>query len=102
MPNIYLTCRMRVREYPSLSAPVVEIREKNQIIEVTELIPETDGYIWFKIENGYIANVDEVFYHADDYPDTTALNDFIDRWLDMSLISTTKAIEELKKTLDSF
>lgn len=102
MPNIYLTCRMRVREYPSLSAPVLEVREKNQIIEVSELVPETDGYIWFKIENGYIANVDEVFYHSDSYCDSGPLKTFITDILDTSLESTINTVANIEKALEKF
>ena len=102
MNNIYLTCRMNLRQYPSLEAPVLKVLEKNQILPVIEIIPEKDGYIWFRTTQGYVANVDEVFYHANDYPDTTAIKQYINDWLDGSLVATCKSIEEVKKALESF
>ena len=62
MNSIYLTCRMNLRQTPSLQGQVLTILEKNQILPVIETTEEIDGYVWFRTPEGYVANVDEVFY----------------------------------------
>ena len=103
MNKIYLTCRMRVRQAPSLKAEVLTILEKNQIIPVIELTEKIDGYIWFKTPQGYVANVDGVFYHAGKYDSNNEkIKSFIEDILKRSLQTTTSTIDEIMKALDKF
>lgn len=81
---------------------IVEVKAKNQVIPVMGMTEPIDGYIWFQTPFGYIANVDEVFYHAESYMDTSGLKDFFVNFLDNSLKSTQLAIKDIKKVLDSF
>lgn len=103
MNNIYLTCRMRVRQAPSLLAEVLTILEKNQIIPVIEITEEIDGYVWFKTPQGYIANIDNVYYHAEKYEtNNDKIKNFIKDILNNSLKQTASSIEEIIKALDNF
>ena len=54
-----------MRRTPSLKGEVFEVKERNQIIPVLDITEEIDGYVWFHVPGGYIANVEEVFLHAD-------------------------------------
>lgn len=101
MNKIYLTCRMRVRQAPTLSSDVIKILEKDQIIPVIDIMPKCDGYFWFKVEDGYVANIEEVFYHSDDYHDTRPIKIYVSDILDQSVDQTARAVDEIKKTLDA-
>lgn len=103
MNSIYLTCRMNLRQTPSLQGQVISILEKNQIIPVIETTEEIDGYIWFRTPQGYVANVDEVFYHADKYDSNNEkIKSFIEDLLTRSLEATSSTINEIIKALDKF
>ena len=103
MNNIYLTCKMSVRQAPSLKAEVLTILEKNQIIPVIEITEKIDGYIWFKTPQGYIANIDNVYYHAEKYEtNNDKIKNFIKDILNNSLKQTASSIEEIIKALDNF
>ena len=103
MNSIYLTCRMKLRDKASLSGKVIKILEANQIIEVHSITEESDGYVWFNVGQGYVANVDEVFYHSDAYQGKTSeLKKFIIKVLDDSVNNTNEIIKEMKKALERF
>ena len=78
-----------MRRTPSLKGEVIEVKERNQIIPVLDMTEEIDGYVWFHVPGGYIANVEEVFLHAEDV-------------LDSSLKATSQTVNEIKKALDKF
>lgn len=101
--SIYLTCRMHLRKTPSLQGQVFTILEKNQILPVIETTEEIDGYVWFRTPEGYVANVDEVFYHADKYDaNNDKIKNFIGDILEKSLEATSSTIGEIIKALDKF
>lgn len=103
MNSIYLTCRMNLRQAPSLQSEVVAILEKNQIIPVIEITEEIDGQVWFRTPKGYVANVDKVFYHANKYDSNNdKIKSFIGDILKQSLQTTTSTIDEIIKALDKF
>lgn len=103
MNNIYLTCRMHLRKTPSLQGQVLAILEKNQILPVLETTEEIDGYVWFRTPEGYVANIDEVFYHADKYDiNNDKIKSFIGDILKKSLEATSSTINEIMKALDKF
>ena len=104
MNSIYLTGRMNMRRTPSLKGEVIEVKERDQIIPVLDLTEEIDGYVWFHVPGGYIANVNEVFFHAPRYEtgDTDRIRDFIKDVLDDSLEATSKTISQIKTALDKF
>lgn len=103
MNSIYLTCRMKLRQTPSLQGQVLTILEKNQILPVIETTEEIDGYVWFRTPQGYVANVDEVFYHADKYDaNNDKIKSFIEDILKRSLQDTSSTIDEIMKALDKF
>ena len=94
---------MNLRQTPSLQGQVISILEKNQIIPVIETTEEIDGYIWFRTPQGYVANVDEVFYHADKYDSNNEkIKNFIEDLLTRSLEATSSTINEIIKALDKF
>jgi len=102
--SIYLTCKMNMRRTPSLKGEVIEVKERNQIIPVLDITEEIDGYVWFHVPGGYIANVEEVFLHAERYEtgDNEKIRSFISDVLDSSLKATSKTVNEIKKALDKF
>lgn len=102
MNSIYLTCNMRLRKEPSTASETLIVLEKNQIIEVEEIVPGSDGMLWFKVDGGYVANIDEVFYHSDSYSDSTALKAFIIGILDSSVQTTINTVNDIEKALDQF
>ena len=103
MNNIYLTCRMKLRQTPSLQGKVLSILEKNQIIPVIETTEEIDGYVWFRTTQGYVANVDGIFYHADKYDSNNEkIKSFIGDILNKSLKATSSTIDEIIKALEKF
>lgn len=94
---------MKLRQTPSLQGQVLTILEKNQILPVIETTEEIDGYIWFRTPQGYVANVDEVFYHADKYDaNNEKIKSFIGDILKRSLQATSSTIDEIMKALDKF
>lgn len=102
MDRIYITCNMRLRKEPSINSECLMVMEKNQIIEIEEIVPGSDGMLWFKVDGGYIANIDEVFYHSNSYCDSTPLKTFITGILNSSVQSTINTVEEIEKALDQF
>ena len=102
MNSIYITCNMRLREQPTTASESLAVLEKNQIIEVEEIVPGSDGMLWFKVDGGYVANIDEVFYHSNTYCDSTPLKAFVTGILDSSVRSTINTVNEIKKALDQF
>lgn len=103
MNSIYLTCRMNLRQTPSLQGQVLAILEKEQILPVIETTEEIDGYVWFRTPQGYIANVDEVFYHADKYDaNNDKIKSFIGDILKRSLEATSSTINDIMKALEKF
>lgn len=103
MNSIYLSCRMKLRQTPSLQGQVLTILEKNQILPVIETTEEIDGYVWFRTPQGYVANVDEVFYHADKYDaNNEKIKSFIGDILKRSLQATSSTIDDIMKALDKF
>ena len=102
MNSIYLTCRMHLRQAPTVSSQSLMILEKDQVLPVMEIMPKCDGYFWFRTPQGYVANVDEVFYHADSYQDTEPIKKFVSDYLDGALASTEKAVAKIKEALDQF
>ena len=103
MNKIYLTCRMKLRQTPSLQGEVLSILEKNQIIPVIETTEEIDGHVWFRTPQGYVANVDEVFYHADKYDaNNDKIKSFIGDILMKSLQATSSTVDEIIKALEKF
>ena len=94
---------MKLRQTPSLQGQVLTILEKNQILPVIETTEEIDGYVWFRTPQGYVANVDEVFYHADKYDaNNDKIKSFIEDILKRSLQDTSSTIDEIMKALDKF
>lgn len=93
---------MHLRQAPTISSQSLMILEKDQILPVMEIMPECDGYFWFRTPQGYVANVDEVFYHADKYQDTEPIKKFVTNYLDSALSSTEKAVASIKEALDKF
>ena len=93
-----------MRRTPSLKGEVIEVKERNQIIPVLDMTEEIDGYVWFHVPGGYIANAEEVFLHADRYEtgDNEKIRSFISDVLDSSLKATSKTVNEIKKALDKF
>lgn len=93
-----------MRRTPSLKGEVIEVKERNQIIPVLDITEEIDGYVWFHVPGGYIANVEEVFLHADRYEtgDNAKIRSFISDVLDSSLKATSQTVNEIKKALDKF
>lgn len=103
MNSIYLASRINLRTIPSLKGQIAEIKEAHQVIPVLDITEEIDGYLWFHVPGGYIANVDNVFFHADRYArDISQVKDYIIKFLDNSYKATGKAITEIKKGLDKF
>lgn len=103
MNSIYLTCRMHLRQTPSLQGEVLAILEKEQILPVIETTEEIDGYVWFRTPQGYVANVDEVFYHADKYDaNNDKIKSFIGDILKRSLEATSSTINDIMKALEKF
>lgn len=94
---------MKLRQTPSLQGQVLTILEKNQILPVIETTEEIDGCVWFRTPQGYVANVDEVFYHADKYDaNNDKIKNFIEDILKRSLQDTASTIDEIMKALDKF
>ena len=94
---------MKLRQTPSLQGQVLTILEKNQILPVIETTEEIDGYVWFRTPQGYVANVDEVFYHADKYDaNNEKIKSFIGDILKRSLQATSSTIDDIMKALDKF
>lgn len=95
---------MNFRRTPSLKGEILEVKEKDQILPVLDITEEIDGYVWFHIPGGYIANVDEVFFHAERYEtgDTEKIRDFVSDVLDSSLKATSETVREIKEALDKF
>ena len=93
-----------MRRTPSLKGEVIEVKERNQIIPVLDMTEEIDGYVWFHVPGGYIANIEEVFLHAERYEtgDNEKIRSFISDVLDSSLKATSQAVNEIKKALDKF
>lgn len=93
-----------MRRTPSLKGKVIEVKERNQIIPVLDMTEEIDGYVWFHVPGGYIANVKEVFLHAERYEtgDNEKIRSFISDVLDSSLKATSQTVNEIKKALDKF
>lgn len=93
-----------MRRTPSLKGEVIEVKERDQIIPVLDITEEIDGYVWFHVPGGYIANVEEVFLHAERYEtgDTKKIKSFISDVLDSSLKATSQTVNEIKKALDKF
>ena len=93
-----------MRRTPSLKGEVIEVKERNQIIPVLDMTEEIDGYVWFHVTGGYIANVEEVFLHAERYEtgDNEKIRSFISDVLDSSLKTTSQTVNEIKKALDKF
>ena len=93
-----------MRRTPSLKGEVIEVKERNQIIPVLAMSEEIDGYVWFRVPGGYIANVEEVFLHAERYEtgDNAKIRSFISDVLDSSLKATSQTVNEIKKALDKF
>ena len=101
--SIYITCRMNLRQTPSLQGQVLAILEKEQILPVIETTEEIDGYVWFRTPQGYVANVDEVFYHADKYDaNNDKIKSFIGDILKRSLEATSSTINDIMKALEKF
>ena len=86
-----------MRRTPSLKGEVIEVKERNQIIPVLDMTEEIDGYVWFHVPGGYIANVEEVFLHADRYEtgDNEKIRSFISDVLDSSLKATSQTVNEI-------
>ena len=93
-----------MRRTPSLKGEVIEVKERNQIIPVLDMTEEIDGYVWFHVPGGYIANIEEVFLHAERYEtgDNEKIRSFISDVLDTSLKATSQTVNEIKKALDKF
>ena len=93
-----------MRRTPSLKGEVIEVKERNQIIPVLDMTEEIDGYVWFHVPGGYIANAEEVFLHAERYDtgDNEKIRSFISDVLDSSLKATSQTVNEIKKALDKF
>lgn len=103
MNKIYLTCKMKLRSEPGLSADIIRILNQNTVHEVFEITQEIDGYRWFKVKDGYVANVEEVYYHSDNYSSdkTSAMYKLIHDFLASSVEGTTIAINQVLKELDN-
>lgn len=103
MNKIYLTCKMNLRSQPGLKAPILKVLNHNTMHEVHSITEEIDGYRWFKLNEGYIANVEEVYYHSDNYSSdkTSTMYKLIHDFLASSVEGTTIAINQVLKELDN-
>lgn len=101
--SIFIASRMNLRQSPSLQGNIISILEKNQILPVIEMTEKIDGCIWFRTPQGYVANMDNVYYHSDKYEtNNDKIKTFIKDILKKSLKQTTASIEEIIKALDNF
>lgn len=101
--SIFIATRMNLRQSPSLQGNVISILEKNQILPVIEMTEKIDGIIWFRTPQGYVANMDNVYYHSDKYEtNNDKIKKFIKDILKKSLKQTTASIEEIIKALENF
>lgn len=102
MDNIYLTCEMNLRKEPSLKSKIIRVIPKGSKLDVMFIADKNDGYVWFKVKEGYIANVPEVYFHSESYNgDSQKVKTTVKTWLISSLESTTLAIDEMTKALDN-
>lgn len=103
MNKVYLTCKMKLRSEPGLSADIIRILNQNTVHEVFDITQEIDGYRWFKVKDGYVANVEEVYYHSDNYETdkTSKMYNLIHDYLLASIEGTSRSINQIMKELDN-
>ena len=101
--SIFIASKMNMRQSPSLQGNVISVLEKNQILPVIEMTEKIDGCIWFKTPQGYVANMENVYYHSDKYEtNNDKIKTFIKDILNKSLQATSSTIDEITKALDKF